>query len=210
MAEQILRAEPRTVVGKKVKALRREGRIPGVVYGPVVDGTIEVSVDRREFERYYKAVGLNTLFKLELDGKNHSVMIREVQVEPVRWAPLHIDFFAPNLKQEITTSVNINHSEASQDLVGMVNQVVTELQVRGLPADIPMHIVADISGLRGAGDHVTAGDLPLPKGITLVTPAEEVVVTILAPKVTAEDAAEDAAAAEASEAAASEAAASEE
>ena len=210
MAEQILRAEPRTVVGKKVKALRREGRIPGVVYGPVVDGTIEVSVDRREFERYYKAVGLNTLFKLELDGKNHSVMIREVQVEPVRWAPLHIDFFAPNLKQEITTSVNINHSEASQDLVGMVNQVVTELQVRGLPADIPMHIVADISGLRGAGDHVTAGDLPLPKGITLVPPAEEVVVTILAPKVTTEDAAEDAAAAEASEAAASEAAASEE
>lgn len=187
MAEQILRAEPRTVVGKKVKALRREGRIPGVVYGPVVDGTIEVSVDRREFERYYKAVGLNTLFKLELDGKNHSVMIREVQVEPVRWAPLHIDFFAPNLKQEITTAVNITHNEASNDLVGMVNQVVTELQVRGLPADIPMHIQADITGLRGAGDHVTAGDLALPKGITLVTPAEEIIVTILAPKVAEEE-----------------------
>ena len=210
MAEQILRAEPRTVVGKKVKALRREGRIPGVVYGPVVDGTIEVSVDRREFERYYKAVGLNTLFKLELDGKNHSVMIREVQVEPVRWVPLHVDFFAPNLKQEITTSVNISHNEASNDLVGMVNQVLTELQVRGLPADIPMHIEADISGLRGAGDHVTAGDLPLPKGITLITPAEDVVVTILSPKVTAEEAAEDAAAAAEEASATEEAASSEE
>src|SRR6476659_3880686 len=75
MAEQILRAEPRTVVGKKVKALRREGLIPGVVYGPVVDGTIQVSVDRREFERYYRAIGLNTLFRLELDGPNHSVLI---------------------------------------------------------------------------------------------------------------------------------------
>lgn len=209
MAEQILRAEPRTVVGKKVKALRREGRIPGVVYGPVVDGTIEVSVDRREFERYYKAVGLNTLFKLELNGKNHSVMIREVQVEPVRWAPLHIDFFAPNLKQEITTSVNVTHNEASNDLVGMVNQVLTEVQVRGLPADIPMHVQADISGLRGAGDHLTAGDLVMPKGITLITPAEDVIVTILAPKVAEED--EGAAPAGAAEApGAEEAAASEE
>lgn len=206
MAEQILRAEPRTVVGKKVKALRREGRIPGVVYGPVVDGTIEVSVDRREFERYYKAVGLNTLFTLELDGKNHSVMIREVQVEPVRWNPLHIDFFAPNLKQEITTGVNVTHNEASSDLVGMVNQVVTEVQVRGLPADIPMHVQADISGLRGAGDHVTAGDLEMPQGITLITPAEEVIVTILAPKV----AEEEVEAAEAAEAPAAEEAASSE
>lgn len=183
MAEQILRAEPRTVVGKKVKALRREGRIPGVVYGPVVDGTIQVSVDRREFERYYKAIGLNTLFKLELEGTNHSVMIREVQVEPVRWAPLHVDFFAPNLMNEIVTSVNVAYGEPSQDLVGMVNQVITEIQVRGLPADIPMHVVADISGLRGGGEHITAGDLPLPKGITLITPAEETVITILAPRV---------------------------
>ena len=183
MAEQILRAEPRTVVGKKVKALRREGLIPGVVYGPVVDGTIQVTVDRREFERYYRAIGLNTLFKLELEGKHHSVMIREVQVEPVRWAPLHVDFFAPNLKQEIVTTVNVSHGEASQDLIGMVNQVITEVQVRGLPADIPMHIIADISGLRGGGEHITAGELPMPKGITLVTPAEETVITILAPRV---------------------------
>jgi large subunit ribosomal protein L25 len=187
MAEQILRAEPRTVVGKKVKALRREGLIPGVVYGPVVDGTIQVSVDRREFERYYRAIGLNTLFKLELEGKRHSVMIREVQVEPVRWAPLHVDFFAPNLLQEIVTSVNVTHGEASQDLVGMVNQVITEIQVRGLPADIPMHVVADISGLRGSGEHVTAGDLPLPKGITLVTAADDTVITILAPRVAEEE-----------------------
>jgi large subunit ribosomal protein L25 len=187
MAEQILRAEPRTVVGKKVKALRREGRIPGVVYGPVVDGTIQVSVDRREFERYYRAIGLNTLFRLELEGEKHSVMIREVQVEPVRWVPLHVDFFAPNLKQEIVTTVNVTHGEASQDLVGMVNQVITEVQVRGLPADIPMHIVADISGLRGSGEHVTAGDLPLPKGITLITSPEDTVITILAPRVTEEE-----------------------
>ena len=187
MAEQILRAEPRTVVGKKVKALRREGLIPGVVYGPVVDGPIQGSVERREFERYYRAIGLNTLFKLELEGKHHSVMIREVQVEPVRWAPLHVDFFAPNLLQEIVTSVNVAHGEPSQDLIGMVNQVITEIQVRGLPADIPMHVIADISGLRGGGEHITAGDLPLPKGITLVTPAEETVITILAPRVSEEE-----------------------
>ena len=141
---------------------------------------------------------MNTLFRLELEGEHHSVMIREVQVEPVRWAPLHVDFFAPNLKQEIVTSVNVAHGEPSQDLIGMVNQVITEIQVRGLPADIPMHVIADISGLRGGGEHVTAGDLPLPKGITLVTPADETVITILAPRVSEE---EEVAAAPAEEAA---------
>jgi large subunit ribosomal protein L25 len=185
-----LRAEPRTVVGKKVKALRREGRIPGTVYGPVIDGTINVSVDRRELERFYKAVGLNSLFTLDLDGGSQAVMIREVQVDPVRWNPLHVDFFAPNLRQELTAAVPVVLSEASGDLVGIINQVVSEIQVKGLPADFPAHLTADISGLVAAGQHVVAGDIALPSGLTLVAPADEVVVTVIAPTVVEEEAEE--------------------
>jgi large subunit ribosomal protein L25 len=181
--EATLRAEPRTVVGKKVKALRREGRIPGTVYGPVVDGSINVSVDRRELERFYKAVGLNSLFTLEWEGGSQAVMIREVQVDPVRWNPLHVDFFAPNLRQELTAAVPVNLSEPSGDLVGIINQVVSELQVKGLPANFPAHLTADISGLVEAGQHVVAGDIELPEGIELVAPADEVIVTVLAPTV---------------------------
>jgi large subunit ribosomal protein L25 len=186
-----LRAEPRTVVGKKVKALRREGRIPGTVYGPVIDGTINVSVDRRELERFYRAVGPNSLFTLEWEGRSQAVMIREVQVEPVRWTPLHVDFFAPNLRQELVAAVPVVLSEASGDLVGIINQVVSEIQVKGLPADFPAHLTADISGLVEAGQHVVAGDIELPTGLELVAPADEVVVTVVAPTVV-EEAAEEA------------------
>lgn len=178
-----LRAEPRTVVGKKVKALRREGRIPGTVYGPVVDGSINVSVDRRELERFYKAIGLNSLFTLEWEGGSQAVMIREVQVDPIRWTPLHVDFFAPNLRQDMTSSVPVILSEPSGDLVGIINQVVNEIQLRGLPVDFPAHVTADISGLTEAGQHVVAGDIELPAGLELVAPADEVVVTVLAPTV---------------------------
>jgi large subunit ribosomal protein L25 len=205
-----LRAEPRTVVGKKVKALRREGLLPGTVYGPVIDGTINVSVDRREFERFYKAVGLNSLFTLEWEGGKQSVMIREVQVEPVRWAPLHIDFFAPNLRQEMTGAVPVNLSEPSSNLVGIVNQVVNEIAVKGLPADFPSHLTADISNLVEAGQHVVAGDIQLPAGLELVAPADEVVVTILAPTLAAEEEETEAAAEGEAEAPAAEAPASEE
>src|SRR5687767_2501667 len=121
-----LRAEPRPVVGKKVKALRREGLIPGVVYGPVVDGTVQVAVEQKEFLRIYKAMGLNSLITLEWDGGSQPVFIREVQVDPVRWNPLHIDFFAPNLRVVITGSVPVSLSEPSGDLVGLINQTISD------------------------------------------------------------------------------------
>jgi len=193
-----LRAEPRTVVGKKVKALRREGLIPGVVYGPVVNGTVQVSVEQKEFLRIYKAIGLNSLMTLEWDGGSQPVFIREVQVDPVRWTPLHIDFFAPNLRVEITAGVPVTHGEASGDLVGIINQVVNEVQVRGLPANLPNHLTVDISGLTEPGQHVVAGDIELPEGITLISPVDEVLITVLAPAMPeAEEAAEGAEAADA-------------
>ena len=198
-----LRAEPRTVVGKKVKALRREGLIPGVVYGPVVDGTVQVSVEQKEFLRIYKAIGLNSLMTLEWDGGSQPVFIREVQVDPVRWNPLHIDFFAPNLRVEITAPVPVTHGEPSGDLVGLINQVVSEVQVRGLPANLPNHLTVDISGLTEPGQHVVVGDIVLPEGLTLVTPAEEVLITVLAPTMPeAEEGVETEAEAEAAEEAA--------
>lgn len=95
MAEPILMAEPRTALGKKNKALRRTGRIPGVVYGPTVEGTIQVSVDRREFEKFYRLAGTTHRFTLKWEGGSANVIIREVQVDPVRWTPLHVDFFVP-------------------------------------------------------------------------------------------------------------------
>jgi len=177
--ELILRAEPRAIHGKKVKALRREGLVPGVVYGPVVESTISVSVNRRDFDRFYMANGHSTVFTLEWDGGRQPVLIREVQVDPVTRNSLHIDFFAPNMRVVLSQSIPvvISHVGAHE---GVLQTVLTEVTVEALPADLPQQIDADATGLASVGDAIHAKDLPLPQGVTLITDGEELVASLVA------------------------------
>jgi large subunit ribosomal protein L25 len=180
MSELILRAVPRTVVGKKVKQLRREGLVPGVVYGPVMDGTVQVSVERRVLERFYMAHGHSTLFTLKWDGGQQPVFIREVQEDPVKRVPIHVDFFAPNLRKELTAMVPVVLHQVPGDAEGILTHARNEVEVRGMPADLPQQVEADASHLHAVGDTVRAGDLPLPAGVTLVSDPDEVIALLAA------------------------------
>lgn len=95
MDKPTLNAERRTVLGKQVKALRREGRIPGVVYGPGIAENVPVTVDRREFERFYRETGHEVPFTLAWGDGAQTVVVREVDEDHLKRVPLHIDFFAP-------------------------------------------------------------------------------------------------------------------
>lgn len=189
MEQLILRAERRTVVGKKVKRLRRDGQVPGIVYGPVVPETIPVSVDRREFEKFYQATGHSTMFTLAWDGQQQPVFIREVQQDPVKRLPLHIDFFAPNLAKEIEATVPLvfHHAHSSADSV--LTHVRTELDVRGLPSAIPTQIDVDLSSLAHAGDAFRVADLVLPPGLTALVDGEAPLAHLEHARVSAEEAA---------------------
>lgn len=178
--ELILMAEPRTVHGKQVKRLRREGLIPGVVYGPVIDNTISVCVERRAFDRFYWQHGHSTIFKLKWDGGEETVLIREVQTDPVRQDPLHIDFFAPNLRVKLRASVPVVYHNASDDMVGVLNAILSEVEVEALPMALPSQLDLDISSLTEVGDHVRVGDLTMPEGVDLITDPEETIATVVA------------------------------
>ena len=180
MNEQTFPAERRTILGKKVKQLRRAGQVPGVVYGPVVDGTVPVAVDRREFDRFYQSAGHSTLFTLKWNGGEQTVFIREVQADPVRRDPLHIDFFAPNLREALRTMVPIVLHNANDEAEGVLTQVRSEVEIEGLPTAIPHQIDADISGLAEVGDSLRAGDLTLPEGVILIADEDELLVTLSA------------------------------
>ena len=93
-APLVLMAEPRTALGKKNGALRREGKLPGVVYGPGYESTIQVQVEQREFERFYMKLGLNLPFTLKWEGGSANVIIREVQTDHLGVKPIHVDFLA--------------------------------------------------------------------------------------------------------------------
>jgi large subunit ribosomal protein L25 len=176
MARQEFAAERRTILGKQVRQLRRAGRIPGIVYGPVVDGTVPVSVDRREFLKFYQATGHSTLFVLRWEDGDQSVFIREVQHDPVRRDPLHIDFFAPNLTRPVRTMVPIVLHNPVQTSEGILTEARTEIEVEALPAGIPHQIDVDVSGVQQPGDAIRVGDLTLPAGVTAITDAGEMLV----------------------------------
>ena len=178
MAIQEFPAQRRTVLGKQVKRLRREGLIPGVVYGPVVEGTVQVSVDYREFVKFYQRAGHSTLFDLRWEDGSQSVFIRDVQNDPVRRTPVHIDFFAPNLRRPVRAMVPLVLHNPAQISAGVLTEARTDIEVEALPATIPHQIDVDVSGLSQPGDAIRVGDLILPPDVTAITDAGELLVLI--------------------------------
>ncbi len=192
--ELILMAEPRTVLGKQVKALRREGLVPAVVYGPAASPTVQISVNRKELERFYQVHGGSTLFTINWGEGSKQVFIKEVQVDPVRRTPLHVDFFAPNLLKELTSRVPVVLHNLSALAEGILTVSMSEVEVRALPSAIPHQIDVDISNMLHAHDSLRAADLQLPAGVTLITDPEIVLATLVAAAVEAETPEEEAAA----------------
>lgn len=179
-AEVILRAEPRTVLGKKVKRLRREGLVPGVVYGPVLNETVPVSVNRRDFEKFFARNGHSTVVSLTWEGGQQPVLIREVQTDPVTRLPLHIDFFAPNMRQKLRQSVPLVMHNPNGDAVGVLQTVLTEVEVEALPSDLPHQIDIDIHGLIEIGDSIRVADLTVEGDVEFITDSEELIASVVA------------------------------
>jgi large subunit ribosomal protein L25 len=196
MAKQEFDAQRRTVLGKQVKQMRREGRVPGIVYGPVIKETVPVSVDRREFLKFYQTTGHSTLFDLKWEDGNESVFIREVQLDPVRRVPVHIDFFAPNLRRPVRTLVPLVLHNPVHVAGVVLTEIRTVVEVEALPSRIPHQIDVDVSSLTQPGDAIRVGDLTLSEGVTAVTDANETLVQLEAVYVEPEEI-EEAAAAEA-------------
>jgi large subunit ribosomal protein L25 len=175
MAKVSFPAQVRTVTGKQVRQLRRDGLVPGIVYGPVVEGTVPVMVDRRDFMKFYHAHGHSTLFDLKWDGGVESVFIREVQVDPVRRNPLHIDFFAPNLRRPIRAMVPLVLHNAISTAQAIFTEIRTDVEVEALPARIPAQLDVDVSGLENVGDALHVRDLTVPEGVELITDGDDLI-----------------------------------
>lgn len=186
--ELILMAEPRTVHGKKVKRLRRDGLVPGVVYGPVVDETVSVSVNNRVFSKFFMQHGHSTIFTLKWDGGSQPVLIREVQHDPVRQDILHVDFFAPNMNVLLRQSVPLTlHNHVEVEAGGVMQTILTEIEVEALPSDLPHEIAADISGLVSVGDSIHVSDLEAPEGVTIITDDSELIASVIVEAAPIED-----------------------
>jgi large subunit ribosomal protein L25 len=182
MADKIqLELENRTLVGKKVNRLRRAGILPATVYGKGV-GPFTVQLSARGFNEAYRRAGKTALIDLAIQGqKPQSAFVHSLQRHPVTRTIVHVDFLAVDLKTEITVEVPI-HITGESELVNRgdatLNQVLTGLDVRALPAELPPYIEVDISGLDSMDKSIHVRDIaPLEKG-AIITGEDELVVSL--------------------------------
>lgn len=164
-----LALSPRSVQKKKVRALRREGIVPAVIYGKDVPTTL-VQVGRKDLELLYKKMHGTSIIEASLEGKNFPVLIHEVQRDNITASIIHVDFMKVDLKREVTVDVPLNFvglSPAEKEGKGKVSHDATSITIKCSPADIPSEIEVDVSIILDKHDVIHASDLKLPEGTAL-------------------------------------------
>ena len=196
-----LSAEPRSIVGKKVRFLRRQGVVPGNIFGNTASTAIQLQA--RDVEHTIHRAGRTQLISLAVaGGETTTVLLKEWQRHPYKGGLLHVDFFRVTMTETLRMDVPIRvvgEAPAVKLTGGTPFQPLATLSVECLPGDIPETIDVDVSGLMADDDSIFVRDLTVPSGVTVVTDGDEMVVKIMAARVQVE--AEEAAEGEAAPAA---------
>ena len=178
MEKVILEAEKRTLVGKKVSRLRREGKIPAVIYGREYEAT-PITLDLRNTTNTLAKVSSSTLLTVVLDGKEQSTLVREIQKDFIRNEILHIDFLAVSSKEKLRTAVSIvltGEAPVLEDFDALMVNGIENIEVECYPQDLPESIEVDISGLKELGDAIYVKDIAVPANVDFLTDGEELVI----------------------------------
>ncbi len=181
MKHPVLKAEPRTILGKKVKKLRREGLLPTNVYGKGLSSVaLQVSMD--DFKAIHKQVGDTGIIDLQFDGKAKPVLIKNLQMNFETRTPLHADFYQVNLKEKIKAVVPIiltGEAQAVTDKAGMLLQTLNDVEVEALPEALPENIEVSVEHLAVVGDSFTIADLKAPEGVTILSEEGQTIAKIV-------------------------------
>jgi large subunit ribosomal protein L25 len=176
---------------KSPNTLRREGILPAVVYGRSQEAT-PIAVDRKTFEKVFSQAGESTVITLTgLDG-NKQALIQEVETHPVSGVAIHADFYAIEKGQKVTVSVPFEFegvAPAVKELGGILTKVMHELEMEVEPAELPKHIVVDVTKLATLEDQIKVSDLKLPPSAKISIDLDEVVAMISVAKEEVEEAA---------------------
>ncbi len=189
MEETLLKAVHRNVIGKQVKALRREGMLPAVLYGKHID-PIPLSLDAREADRVLSNISLSTLVTIDLEGNRYPALIRERQRNVIAGNIIHVDFLAITMSEKLRANVAIEfegEAPATLDLGGYLVTGVSELAVECLPSDLPERVLVDVSGLKEIGDTIYVRDIVVPDNVEILDEPDTMVVLIASRAVPVEE-----------------------
>ena len=184
MADIVLAAEPRKIVGKQTKALRRTGIVPVILYGHKREPMI-LQIEERALRKTLKQAGGHRLIALDIQGTPHMSLARDVQQHPITRAILHADFQEVVMTEKLILSVPLHfvgESPAVKAGLGLLIRSRESVQIESLPADLIPSISVDISQLTAAGQSIHVSDLRVPENVRIVTDSHEGVARIQAMK----------------------------
>ncbi|MCX6059539.1 MAG: 50S ribosomal protein L25 [Chloroflexi bacterium] len=179
MEKVVLKASKREVTGKQVRALRRTGQLPAVIYGRHVEQPISISLDARVVEQVFAKLTSSTLVTIEVDGEEFTAIVREKQRNYIKGIITHIDFLALDLTEKIRTKVRLTFvgvSSAVKDFSAVLVHRMEALEVECLPTDLPERITVDVSSLKEIGNNIHVRDISLPANIVVLDDADDVVI----------------------------------
>jgi large subunit ribosomal protein L25 len=183
MDKVFLKATARTLTGRHVRALRRTGQLPAVIYGHNVE-PISISMDARDAAKVLARLSSSSLVTIDVDGKEYPSLVREKQMNYIKRNLIHVDFQVVSLTEKIRANVAIQLtglSLAVKDFNAMLINGLTELEVEAFPQDLPERVVVDIGALEKIGDAIHVKDISLSDKVTIMSAPDEMVVLATAP-----------------------------
>ncbi len=180
MEKVVIQATVRSVTGKKVRALRRQWQLPGVLYGHNFQSTA-ISMDLHETSKALAGTTSSSIVNVVVDGKENAALVREKQRDFIKGTLKHIDFMVVSLTEKLRATVSLEFvgvAPAVKDLNGILVTNLSSLEVECLPGDLPEMITVDLSKLAEIGDVIHVKDIDLGSAVAILAHADEVIAVV--------------------------------
>ena len=167
--EVLINAEKRNVTGKQVKALRRQGLLPGVIYGRHIEA-FPIQMDAHDASLILDKLTASSLITIDVDGEKFNVLMRDRQRDVIFGDLLHVDFLVVSLTEKLRATVElklVGEAPVADNPEVVVTQVLNAIEIEALPQDLPEVIEVDISTLETVDDEITVADLDLGENIAI-------------------------------------------
>ena len=178
--EVLINAEKRNVTGKQVKALRRQGLLPGVIYGRHIEA-FPIQMDAHDASLILDKLTASSLITIDVDGEKFNVLMRDRQRDVIFGDLLHVDFLVVSLTEKLRATVElklVGEAPVADNPEVVVTQVLNAIEIEALPQDLPEVIEVDISTLETVDDEITVADLNLGEDIAILTDPNETIVSV--------------------------------
>lgn len=174
------------------QAIDKRENILAVVYGKELEENLNIVLNYNDFVKTFEETGYSTIINLVVDGEEHDVLVKDVQIDPREDIYSHVDFYAIVRGQELEVSVALNFTGESQAVKqgAVMNTALTEVDVKAMPRNLPSELEVDLSQLENIGDAIRLEDIKLPEGVSFVDENLDITIASVSEAVTAEEAEE--------------------